>query len=351
LWHLFFGFYKQAAPPELLGRIKKIATILSSSSSPLYLTQNCFEMKNYVLGFVGILFALSAFSQKQPRHFLLRDEGISQLAYIDEAKPGNNWYTPIPTGRDIQLVGNGRVLVGTGNGFEEHEITTGKKVFELTSFPGTISARRLRNGNTILVGANWQEKQGIVLVEINAEAVVRRKIVYPGFGYVRLVRETPTGTFLITADDIVFEGDASGNIVWRAKIGNKEKPHAWQAIRLEDGQTVVSTGYAANLQFFGKDGNLHTSITGDAAVKPNFFAGLQILPNGNYAVINWQGHGPNFGASGTQLLELTPQGKLAWSWQQDATKFSSLHAVIFLDGLDTKFLHVEDVNGKLAPIK
>ncbi|MES2429122.1 MAG: hypothetical protein V4560_19225 [Bacteroidota bacterium] len=107
-------------------------------------------MKNYLLGFVAILLAGSAFGQKTLRHFLLRDEGISQLAYIDEAHPENNWYTPIPTGRDIQLVGNGRVLVGTGNGYEEHEITTGKKVFELTSFPGTISARRLKNGNTLI---------------------------------------------------------------------------------------------------------------------------------------------------------------------------------------------------------
>jgi hypothetical protein len=308
-------------------------------------------MKNYLLGFVGILFVLCAFGQKTPRHFLLRDEGISQLAYIDEGRSENNWYAPIPTGRDIQLVGNGRVLVGTGNGYEEHEIATGKKVFEITTFPGTISARRIKNGNTMLVGANWQDKQGIVLVEINANAEVQRKIVYPGFAYVRLIHETPSGTFLITADDTVFEGDQSGNIVWQTKIVNKEKPHAWQALRLANGQTVVSTGYAANLQFFGKDGTLVNSITSAAETRPHFFAGLQILPNGNYAVINWQGHGPNFGGSGTQLLEFTPQGNLSWSWQQDSTKFSSLHAVIFLDGLDTKFLHIEDADGKLAPIK
>lgn len=300
------------------------------------------------------LFLLSAsavLAQNTQRHFLLRDEGISQLAFIDEAHPEKNWYTPIPTGRDIQLVGNGRVLVGTGNGYEEHDIATGKKVSELTSFPGTVSARRLKNGNTMLVGANWQEKQGIVLVEVNPSGEVQRKIVYPGFAYVRLIRETASNTFLVTADEIVFEGDASGNITWQAKIANKDKPHAWQAIRLANGETVVSTGYAASLQFFGKDGNLLRTITAPPAAKPNFFAGLQILPNGNYAVINWQGHGAGFGNSGTQLLEFTPEGKQAWSWQQDAAKFSSLHAVIFLDGLDTPLLHVEDSSGKLAPVK
>jgi hypothetical protein len=42
---------------------------------------------------------------------------------------------------------------------------------------------------------------------------------------------------------------------------------------------------------------------------------------------------------------------LAWSWKQDETKFSSLQGIIVLDGLDLNFLHIEDVNGKLAAVK
>lgn len=308
-------------------------------------------MKKQVFFLISFALAISSFSQSAKRHFLLRDEGISQLAYIDEADPSKNWYTPIPTGRDMQLIGNGRVLVGTGNGYEEYEIATGKKVFELTTFPGTIAAHRLRNGNTLLTGLNWQGKEGIVLLEIDPDAVIKHLYAFPGFGYPRLVRETPSGNFLITADDFVLEANTAGEIIWKVKVAGKDKPHVWQALRLANGQTVVSCGYSANLQFFHVDGSPASSITGPAEVKPNFFAGFQILPNGNYTVINWQGHGPAFGASGTQLLEFTPTGKLAWSWQQDATKFSSLHAVIFLDGLNTDFLHVEDTNGRLAAVK
>ncbi|MCW3089776.1 MAG: hypothetical protein JWP81_845 [Ferruginibacter sp.] len=285
------------------------------------------------------------------RKLLLRDEGMSQLSYIDLANPAANWYTPIPTGRDMQLVGNGRVLVGTGSGYEEREITTGKKIFELTAFPGTVAARRLRNGNTLLSGVNWQGKRGIVLVEVDSSGTVKRTIVYAGFDYVRLVRETPSGNFLVTADNIAFEGDASGAIVWKVTIAGLDKPHAWQALRLANGQTIVSTGYAKNFQVFSADQQLVDSITGPADVNPNFYAGFQVLPNGNYIVANWQGHGPKFGASGVQVLEYTPKGKLAWSWKQDAAKFSSLHAVIVLDGLDLNALHVEDKNGMLAPVK
>jgi len=82
-------------------------------------------------------------------------------------------------------------------------------------------------------------------------------------------------------------------------------------LRLANGQTVVSTGCAGNLQFFSKDGVLVNTITVPLEVKPNFYGGLQILPNENYVVINWQGHAPNFGSSGAQLLEYTAGGKLA----------------------------------------
>ena len=294
--------------------------------------------------------AVGSSSGYNTRKMLLRDEGLSQLSYIDIAKPQSSWFVKVPPGRDIQLVGNGRVLIGTGNGYEEYEITTGKKVFELASYPGTISARRLRNGNTILAGSDWQARQGIILVEVDKDGNKLREIVYPAHTYLRLVRETASGTFLVTADELVFEGNAKGEIIWKATLAGLDKPHSWQALRLSNGQTIVSTGYDKNFQIFSKDGKLLDSISGPAEIHPVFYAGFQILVNGNYIVTNWQGHGPSFGASGTQVLEYTPKGKLAWSWKQDATKFSSLQGIIVLDGLNLNSLHVEDANGKLAPV-
>ena len=285
------------------------------------------------------------------RQFLLRDEGLSQLSYVNIASPGANWYVAVPAGRDIQLVGRNRVLIGTGTGYEERRISNGKKLHELTTYPGTIAARRLRNGNTLLTGLDWQGKKGIILVEVDAAGDSKRLISYPGFSYVRLVRETSSGNFLITSDNIVFEGNDKGGIIWQAKIAGADKPHAWQALRLANGKTVVSTGFSKNFQLFAPDGKLTDTIGGPAEIKPNFYAGFQILANGNYVVTNWQGHGPKFGAIGTQLLEYSPDGKLAWSWQQDATKYSSLQGVIVLDDLDLNFLHVEDINGVLAPVK
>lgn len=299
-----------------------------------------------------IPFFSSAFSQGNldKRHLLLRDEGLSQLAYIDMANPAANWYLPVPPGRDMQLVGRGRVLIGTGNGYEEREIMTGNKVYELTTFPGTLTAHRLRNGHTLLSGLNWQGRKGIVLLEVDDNGTVYKTLDFPG-AYARLVRETAAGNFMLTSDDSIFEGTKTGEVIWRAAIASKVKPHVWQALRLANGKTIASGGYSANLQFFSPEGKLIDSITGPESVHPVFFSGLQILPNGNYVVANWQGHGPKFGASGVQLLEFTPGGKLAWSWKQDPEKFSSIQGVIVLDGLDTKYLHVENERGVLAPVK
>lgn len=288
---------------------------------------------------------------KISRRLLLRDEGLSQLSYIDLANHDADWFVKVPAGRDMQLVGNGRVLIGTGNGYEEYEIKSGNKVGELNSFPGTVTARRLKNGNSLLAGIDWQDKKGIVLLELDKRGKIIRQVNFPGYNYVRLIRETLQGNFLVTADDRVFEGNAKGEIRWQATVKGLPKPHAWQALRLKSGQTMVSSGYAKNLQVFEKDGRLSDSISGPDEVHPHFYAGFQILANGNYVVTNWQGHGPAFGASGIQLLEYTAKGKLAWSWKQDAAKFSSLQAVIVLDGLDLNKLNVEDASGKLAAVK
>jgi hypothetical protein len=191
---------------------------------------------------VTILIAGLFLSDINAQHLLLlRDEGMSKLSLVNTKDNSIKWQIDVPPGRDLQLVGNGNVLIGTGNGFEGREIETGKKVFELTSMPGTIAARRLANGNTMLLGLNLEGREGIVLVEINDKNEKVQVISYPGFKYARLFRVTSNGTFLITADKQIIEGDREGKIIWRAAIEGHDSPHAWQAIRTSNGQTIVST--------------------------------------------------------------------------------------------------------------
>ncbi|MDP9152591.1 MAG: hypothetical protein M3O36_21925 [Myxococcota bacterium] len=286
------------------------------------------------------------------RKLLLHDEGLFHLTYVDLGNPTPlQWSVTVPDGNDMQLVGGGRVMMGTGNGYEEHDVATGGKVAELTSFPGTLSAHRLRTHNTILAGVNWQGAQGIVLVEVNAAGVVQRKIVYPGFTYVRLIRETPQGTFLVTSNHTLFEGQADGTILWQTVLASTPpltNMNAWKALRLASGETVVSTGYGANFQILGADHKVRQTITGPASVAPYFFGNFQILPSGNFIVANWEGHGGGSGNKGHQILEFDPQGTLVWSWKQDPLYVSSVQDVLVLDGLDLSRLYVEDTTGMLV---
>src|ERR1043165_9544092 len=92
----------------------------------------------YLLIIFCATFAQPLLSQSyKSRKLILRDEGLSQLSYVDIAHPEKNWFVAVPAGRDLQLVGDGRVLIGTGDGYVEHDIATGNKVKELTSFKGT----------------------------------------------------------------------------------------------------------------------------------------------------------------------------------------------------------------------
>src|SRR5262245_54746085 len=126
-------------------KIYSIHLVLKPEVSPMR------TFTKYLLVLICATFAQSLLGQPYgKRKLILRDEGLSQLSYVDIAEPKNNWIVPVPAGRDLQLVGDGKVLIGTGDGYEERDLKTGSKVRELTSFKGTIAARRLRNGNTLL---------------------------------------------------------------------------------------------------------------------------------------------------------------------------------------------------------
>jgi hypothetical protein len=128
--------------------------------------------------------------------------------------------------------------------------------------------------------------------------------------------------------------------------------HAWKAVRLPDGRTLASAGYGAFLVELDASGHILRKFAAKeqlpAAVKPNFYATFQLLPNGHIVVANWQGHGPGHGASGVQLFELDEQANIVWQWSESQL-ISSLQGVLVLDGLDTSLLH-DEREGIMAPL-
>jgi hypothetical protein len=121
---------------------------------------------------------------------------------------------------------------------------------------------------------------------------------------------------------------------------------------MPNGDTLASAGYGAFMVEIAPDGSVvrrfGSAADVPAAVHPHFYAGFQLLPNGDVAVANWQGHGPGHGNSGIQLLEFDRSGAIVWQWS-DRPKISSVQAVLVLDGLDAGRLH-DERSGVMEPI-
>jgi hypothetical protein len=262
---------------------------------------------------------------------------------IDAAKYGDSL-------RDIQLVGGDRVAVSVAKGYVELDIKTGEIKKEVTSFTGVESLRRLPSGNTILGG---NSEGGATLQELDSKDVLvpGRKVTF-NLQNLRLFRRTPQGTFLLGVGKDLVEVNWDKQTLWSMTISGGD--YVYMGLRV-DKNIAVTSGYGAAIQIIEPTAKkLLTTLGGksqpDATnITPNFYAGFQVLANGNYVVTNWQGHNGGNGGKGIQLLEYDASGAVVWKWKQDSKLVSSLHHVLVLDGLDTTKLH-DDVNGALAPV-
>lgn len=278
------------------------------------------------------------------RHeFLAIDEGLVQLLHINESDPSKDWIVPIghPQARDMQLIGNGRVLIGHHHGWSEFEIATGQVMFEFTGYEGVTAVRRQSDGHTILAGVDIAGVTGVVILELDETNSEIHRAIYPG-DYVRLIRQTAQETFLMSCNDRIREGDREGNYLREYPVDGFY--HAWKSLRLPNGNLIVSAGYGAFIVELDPAGEIIRKFGGKdevpEEVNPFFYAMFQLLPNGHIVLANWQGHGEGFGESGVQLLEFDESGKIVWHWS-DSSRISSLQGVLVLDGLDFGLLHDE----------
>jgi hypothetical protein len=282
--------------------------------------------------------------------FIAIDEGHATLLHINERDPSKNWIVPIgqPAARDMQLIGSGKILVGHHHGYSEFDIALGRLTKEFKSLEGVTAVRRQPNAHTIIAGVDLPGPKGVAVVELDANDHEIHRAIFPG-DYVRLIRQTEQGTYLMSCNDRIREGARDGTYLREFPVEGFF--HAWKALRLPNGNLMVTAGYGAFVVELDPAGRIIRQFGGKAQVgekvRPFFYAMFQLLPNGNIVVANWQGHGPGFGHSGVQLLEFDRAGEIVWSWSK-AELISSLQGVLVLDGLDTSKLH-DERNGMMQP--
>src|SRR6185369_15940573 len=116
--------------------------------------------------------------------------------------------------------------------------------------------------------------------------------------------------YLMAANDHILE--TTPDLVEVRRLSAPGFLHAWLAQRFSDESTLVTAGYGAFLARFDAQGRLEQTFghrdTVPAEVEPNFYATFQVSEEGRILVANWQGHGPNHGAQGRQLVEFSPGG-------------------------------------------
>ena len=283
--------------------------------------------------------------------FVAIDEGRGTLLHIDERDESRNWLVRIgqPQARDMQLVGGNRVLIGHHHGYTEFDIAAGKVAKEFTSLEGVTAVRRQPNGSTLVAGVNLAGSSGVVVLELDRDHQEIHRAIFPG-DYVRLLRQTARGTYLMCCNTMIREGARDGVYLREYPVAGFY--HAWKAVRLASGNLLVSAGYGAFMVELDAGGRLVRKFGGKdqvaARVNPFFYAMFQLLPNGHIVMANWQGHGESHGASGIQLLEFDAQGAVIWHWSR-AEMISSLQGVLVLDGLDASRLH-DERNGVMQPL-
>jgi hypothetical protein len=289
------------------------------------------------------------------RRMLVRDEGDPHLALLDFGNPTPVvWRTATdgPWGRGIQLIGNNQVLGSRNDGYSVFDLTTGRVVKTVGSFPNTTSAYRMANGETMLThgGASSAAPaaQSITLSFLDKTDQVSHTITYPGFGYVRMPRPTRNETFLVPSDTTLFEGDADGNVLWTTTSAGWG--HIGEPLLMSDGNVLLSTFYGASLDVVDRDTHLVTKRYGTKAIpmaatlQPSEFAEFQILPNGNLITSNWNPSGGGVGVLGVQVIEFNPAGDVVWFYKEDPTIFSAIQGLMVIDGMDPSFLHVQEIS-------
>ena len=294
---------------------------------------------------------------KVPRRLLLNDEGSAAVHYLDLETPGRNWSFNGP-GRDLQLIGDDRVLRSSPTGFVELSLVDGKLLREVTlpGLPAIESARRLPNGNTVVLGNG---DNGIFVCELDSRAapVAGRVLVGAGLLKGRLVRHTSADTLLFCSETegkrVIHEATWDGGVKTLFQIPQGVPADSMlKAVQVATDRIVVSAGYSASLLVIDTaQGAVVQTIGGKEQpepqglrrlLSPNFFSGYQLLPSGDYLIANWQGHGPSHAADGYQVLMYSATGDLVWTFDQtEFPRMTSLNNVIALDGFDTSRLHDE----------
>jgi hypothetical protein len=281
-------------------------------------------------------------ADSQPgRRVLAADDSTRRLAII--APDGSTeWEIPVSSIHDAWVLPGGNVLLQQG-WQRVVEVTPDKKVvweYDAGAMNGNAGKRvevhafqRLADGITMIA-----ESGPARIIEVDRDGKLRRevklKVDHPNpHSDTRLVRKLATGNYLVAheSDGCVREYDSAGKIVWEFEVplfGKAPRPGhgpeafgnaVFCAVRLPNGNTLVGGG----------NGHCVLEVTPAKEIvwkiEQNDLPGITLawvtrverLASGNTLVGNCHA-----GPENPQLIEITPEKKVVWTFK-DFTRFGN----------------------------
>jgi hypothetical protein len=220
------------------------------------------------------------------------------------------WEYAVPHPQDVWMLPNGNVLTTYYQGVRE--VTRDKQiVWEYkTEQPNEIpNCQPLPDGN-VLIGIVGECR----LIEVNRKGEIVHQVQLSTtektpHAQFRMCRKTPEGTYLVpfTAEGAVREYDADGKVIREFP----KRPSPVCALRLEDGNTLISAGGAVT-EYDRNDKVVWELREHDIPdVQIGILAGIQRLENGDTIVCNWnaQDNGDKVGA---HVFQVTDDKRIVW---------------------------------------
>lgn len=224
---------------------------------------------------------------------------------------------------DIHMLSNGNVLYSRKTGATE--ITQDKQiVWNYDGPPGTeihtaqpigLDKVFLCQNGTPAKAMLINKKTGVVEMEhvLQTKEPVDQRSVHGQFRHIRMTR---AGTYLIAHLNLgkVVEYDKDWQPIWSV-----EAPSAWAAIRLHNGNTLVSGNQHGYVREFNPSGELIWAIEKDDLPGFPLYTVQEVnrLANGNTVICNWGGSIQRSDWDKVvQVIEVNPHKQVVWALHQ-----------------------------------
>jgi hypothetical protein len=256
---------------------------------------------------------------------------------------------------DIALLPSGNLLLHVGPA-KIVEMTPEKKVvwqYEAkpkAGYDGRVEIhafQRLADGQTMVAESGNRR-----LVEVDAAGKIVKEVPltveHPDpHRDTRLARKLANGHYLVCheGDGVVREYDDAGNVVWSYQLDLAGRPRSpghgpeghgtevFGALRLKNGNTLIACGNGNRVIEVTTEGKTAWSIEQDElpGIQLAWVTTLQVLPSGNVIVGNCHA-----GEANPQLFEVTREKEVVWTFRDFKHFGNSLAAAQVLDLKDVR---------------